>query len=80
MRPSALGDFAAYTFFGFGGLFIGGETGLLTGTASAGRTINRNPESRERIETAFRRFRADVLRKEADALDKKKGVTELLGL
>ena len=80
MRPSTLGDVAAYTFFGFGGLFIGGETGLLTGSASAGSTITRNPESRQRIETAFRRFRADVLRKEADALDQKKGVAELLGL
>ncbi|KAL8746469.1 MAG: hypothetical protein Q9184_007745 [Pyrenodesmia sp. 2 TL-2023] len=80
LRPSSLGDVAAYTFFGFGGLFLGGETGLLTGSASAGRTITRNPKSRQRIETAFRRFRADVLRKEADALDKKKGVAELLGL
>ena len=80
MRPSTLGDVAAYTFFGFGGLFIGGETGLLTGSASAGRTITTNQESRQRIETAFRRFRADVLRKEADALDRKKGVAELLGL
>ncbi len=80
LRPSTLGDIAAYTFFGFGGLFLGGETGLLTGSASAGRTITRDPESRQRIETAFRRFRADVLRKEADTLDQKKGVTELLGL
>ncbi|KAL8765210.1 MAG: hypothetical protein Q9209_007643 [Squamulea sp. 1 TL-2023] len=80
LRPSTLGDVAAYTFFGFGGLFVGGETGILTGSASAGRTISRDPESRERIETAFRRFRADVLRKEADALDKRKGVSELLGL
>ena len=80
MRPSTLGDVAAYTFFGFGGLFLGGETGLLTGSASASRTITRHPESRERIETAFRRFRADVLRKEADALDKKKSVPELFGL
>ncbi|KAL8923173.1 MAG: hypothetical protein Q9208_004736 [Pyrenodesmia sp. 3 TL-2023] len=80
MRPSRLGDVAAYTFFGFGGLFLGGETGLLTGSASASRTITRDPESRKRIETAFRRFRADVLRKEANALDQKKGVTELLGL
>ncbi|KAL8878554.1 MAG: hypothetical protein Q9198_003658 [Flavoplaca austrocitrina] len=80
MRPSTLGDVAAYTFFGFGGLFVGGETGLLTGSASAGRTITRNPESRERIETAFRRFRADVLRKEADSLDTRRGVKEVLGL
>lgn len=80
MRPSTLGDVAAYTFFGFGGLFFGGETGLLTGSASAGRTISRDPESRERIETAFRRFRADVLRKEADSLDTRRGVKEVLGL
>ena len=80
MRPSTLGDVAAYTFFGFGGLFIGGEIGVLTGGASAGKTISRDTESRERIETAFRNFRADVLRKEADALDTRKGVKELLGL
>ncbi|KAL8658082.1 MAG: hypothetical protein Q9226_001286 [Calogaya cf. arnoldii] len=80
MRPSTLGDVAAYTFFGFGGLFIGGETGVLTGSASAGKTISRDTESRERIETAFRRFRADVLRKEADALDTRRGVKEVLGL
>ena len=80
LRPSTLGDVATYTFFGFGCLFIGGETGILTGSASARRTINRNPESRERIETAFRRVRADLLRKQADELDKKKSVTEMLGL
>ncbi|KAL8840982.1 MAG: hypothetical protein Q9176_003554 [Flavoplaca citrina] len=80
VRPSTLGDVAAYTFFGFGGLFVGGETGVLTGSASAGRTITRDPESRERIETAFRRFRADVLRKEADSLDTRRGVKEVLGL
>ncbi|KAL8637081.1 MAG: hypothetical protein Q9228_005609 [Teloschistes exilis] len=80
MRPTALGDIAAYTFLGFGGLFIGGEIGLLTGTGSARRTITRDPETRERIETAFRRFRADVLRKEADTLDQRTSVTKLLGL
>ncbi|KAI4284379.1 MAG: hypothetical protein L6R35_004926 [Caloplaca aegaea] len=76
----ALGDIAAYTFFGFGGLFLGGESGLLTGSAAAARRITGDPESRERIETAFRRFRADVLRKEADELDQKKSVAEYLGL
>ncbi|KAL8982802.1 MAG: hypothetical protein Q9177_005163 [Variospora cf. flavescens] len=80
MKPSALGDVAAYTFFGFGGLFLGGESGLLTGSAAAARRITGDPESRERIETAFRRFRADVLRKEADELDQKKSVAEYLGL
>lgn len=80
MKPSTLGDVAAYTFFGVGGVFLGGETGLLTGTGSAGRTIAGDSESRERIERAFARFRADVLRKEADALDGGKGVGEFLGL
>ncbi|KAL8798682.1 MAG: hypothetical protein Q9182_006468 [Xanthomendoza sp. 2 TL-2023] len=80
MRPTTLGDIAAYTFFGFGGLILGGEAGVFTGSTSAGRILSRDTGSRERIETAFRRFRADVLRKEADALDKKKDVTELLGL
>jgi len=69
LRPTTLGDIAAYSFFAAGGLFVGGETGLLSGSWSAGRTVKADPESRKRIEDAFRRFRADVLRKEADALD-----------
>ena len=74
IRPTTLGDVAAYTFFGFGGLFIGGETGVLTGGASAGKTISSDPKSRERIETAFRRFRANILRKEANTLGTRRGV------
>lgn len=58
---------------------MGGETGLLTGSGSASRTISRDPESRARIETAFKKFRADVLRKEADAIDGGKGVAGVLG-
>ena len=58
---------------------MGGETGLLTGSGSAGRTITKDPESRERIEKAFRKFRADVLRKQADAIDEKSSVSEMLG-
>ncbi|MCJ1417300.1 hypothetical protein MMC32_003642 [Xylographa parallela] len=69
LQPSTLGDVAAYLFFSAGGLFLGGETGLLTGTYSATRSISRDPESRARIETAFKKFRADVLRKEAARLD-----------
>lgn len=41
----------------------------MTGSYSAGRTITRDPEAKARIETAFRKFRADVLRKEANFLD-----------
>jgi hypothetical protein len=72
MKPSAIGDVATYTFLGFGGLFFGGESGLLTGSLRARSQIGADRESRERIETAFNRFRADVLRKQADELDDRK--------
>jgi hypothetical protein len=72
MKPSAFGDVATYTFLGAGGLFFGGETGLLTGTFRARRQIGADRESRERIETAFRRFQADALRKQANELDDRK--------
>jgi len=73
LKPSTLGDVTAYFFFGAGGLFLGGETGLLTGSLSAGRTISKDPESRQRIEIAFRKFRADAYRKQADLLDQGRG-------
>ncbi|KAK5175107.1 uncharacterized protein LTR77_000244 [Saxophila tyrrhenica] len=73
MKPSVLGDVATYMFLGAGGLFFGGETGLLTGTFRARQQIGGDRGSRERIETAFRRFQADALRKQADALDKREG-------
>jgi hypothetical protein len=69
VKPTIWGDLAAYFFFTAGGLFVGGETGLLTGSISAGRTITKDPASRERIEKAFIKFRADALRQEADKLD-----------
>jgi len=73
LKPTTLGDVFTYLFFSTGGLFIGGESGLLTGSASAQRTISKNPEARARIETAFRKFKADALRKQADELDGGKG-------
>lgn len=69
LKPSALGDTATILLFSAGGLFLGGELGMLTGTASARRTISQDPESMKRITSAFRRFRADALRKEAKWLD-----------
>ena len=69
LRPTTLGDVAAYTLFSAGGLFLGGELGLLTGSYAGMRSITQDPESRARIEKAFRSFRADLLRKEADMLD-----------
>jgi photosystem II stability/assembly factor-like uncharacterized protein len=69
VKPTVFGDLAAYFFFTAGGLFVGGETGLLTGSISAGRTITKDAAARERIENAFKKFRAEALRQEADKLD-----------
>lgn len=73
LKPSTLGDVATYTFFAGGGLFFGGELGVLTGGMSANRTVSRDLESRKRIETAFKSFRADQLRLEANMLEKSTG-------
>jgi len=62
-------QFATYTFLGAGGLFFGGETGLLTGTFRARQQIGADRESRDRIQTAFRKFQADALRAQANLLD-----------
>ena len=69
LQPTKFGDFATYTFFSVAGIFIGGEIGALSGAAAAKRTITKDPETKARIEKAFRGFRADVLRKEADLLE-----------
>lgn len=70
VAPSKAGDFAAYTLLGVGGLFLGGETGLLTGTSLAGRKIREDEARVGRVREALRRFRVDALRKEAEALEK----------
>jgi hypothetical protein len=70
LRPTRLGDVATYFFLSLGGLFIGGETGAISGSVFAGRAISKDPESRVRIMTAYKRLRADILRKEADMLDR----------
>jgi hypothetical protein len=71
LSPSRWGDAATYFFFSVGGLFLGGEIGLLTGTASASRTVTKDPESRERIEKAFKNYRIDVLKREIQQLQGK---------
>ncbi|KAH8817277.1 hypothetical protein F5884DRAFT_853702 [Xylogone sp. PMI_703] len=68
LQPSALGDVAAYTFFSLGGMFLGGECGLLSGAAAGRRTIMSDPETRARIEKAYLNFRVDVLKKQIDVL------------
>lgn len=69
MKPSRIGDFATYALLGAGGIFFGGETGLLTGTLRARQQINADRESRQRIENAFKRFQADALREQAKRLE-----------
>jgi hypothetical protein len=70
LKPSTAGDLAAYFFFSAGGLFVGGETGLLLGGYSAKKTITSDPEMKARVETALRRFKADVLKREIAQLEK----------
>ncbi|KAF2127318.1 hypothetical protein P153DRAFT_64139 [Dothidotthia symphoricarpi CBS 119687] len=71
LAPSKWSDAATYFFFSVGGLFLGGEIGLLTGTASASSTITKDPASRERIEKAFKNYRIDVMKREIQQLEGK---------
>lgn len=48
---------------------MGGELGMVTGSWSARRSITADPERKARIENAFRRYHADVLRKQAQRLE-----------
>ena len=73
LKPTTLGDIATYTFFAAGGIFVGGETGVMTGAWSAKRTISADPQSKARIEKAFQAFRADVLRRQIEDLEKGQG-------
>ncbi|KAL9633073.1 MAG: hypothetical protein Q9164_004920 [Protoblastenia rupestris] len=59
LKPTILGDVATYLFFSAGGLFLGGETGLLTGLYSATRTFPKGADARTRIKKAFRKSRVD---------------------
>lgn len=69
LKPTTLGDFATYSFFAAGGLFFGGELGLLIGGGLAKRSITQDPEAKKRIEAAFKSFRADVMRKQIQELE-----------
>ena len=64
-----MSDAATYGAFGLGGLFLGGETGFLTGSASAATLVARDPERQKRIEHAFRRFQVDVMKREISLLE-----------
>ncbi|KAH7040582.1 uncharacterized protein B0I36DRAFT_233498 [Microdochium trichocladiopsis] len=69
LQPTRWGDVATYFFFGLGGTIFGGELGLLVGTWSASRLVSKDPARKGRIETAYRRFKADLLRREAARLE-----------
>ncbi len=69
LKPTTLGDVAAYMLFSAGGLFVGGELGLLTGSYSARKAITSDLESKARIEKAFKAYKADVLRREIASLE-----------
>ncbi|KAJ4268980.1 hypothetical protein NW762_003051 [Fusarium torreyae] len=77
LAPSKWGDAATYFFFSIGGLFLGGEAGLVTGTASASRTITKNSEVRGRIEKAFKNYRIDALKQEIQQLEGKSKFEQL---
>ncbi|KAJ9494017.1 hypothetical protein LTR99_010950 [Exophiala xenobiotica] len=78
LQPTTMGDVFTYTFFSIAGLFLGGETGLLTGTWSARRTLEKNSDTKARVEKAWRSFRADVLRKQIEELEGGKKENTLL--
>ncbi|KAK5655628.1 hypothetical protein OQA88_5559 [Cercophora sp. LCS_1] len=69
IRPTRWSDAATYGAFGLGGFFLGGELGLLSGSASAARTISSDPDAKRRIEDAFRKFQIDVLKREVNILE-----------
>ncbi|KAF2002664.1 hypothetical protein P154DRAFT_520782 [Amniculicola lignicola CBS 123094] len=78
LKPSRWGDAATYFFFSLGGLFIGGEVGALTGTASASSIITKDPQARARIETAFKNYRIDAMKQAIKEMEGKSKIEELL--
>lgn len=74
-RPSTAGQILTGFLFSVSGFFLFGEIGLITGAASANRAISADPEARSRIEKAFRSFRIDVLRSQADSLERRGQLT-----
>lgn len=77
LSPSKWGDAASYFFFSVGGLFLGGELGFVSGTASASRTITKDPQTKERIEKAFKNYRIDVMKQEIKQLEGKSKFEEM---
>ncbi|RQM04670.1 hypothetical protein DH86_00004320, partial [Scytalidium sp. 3C] len=72
LQPSRLGDIASYTFFSLGGIFLGGECGLLSGAGAARRTITQDPVTKHRIEQAYLNYKEDVLKKQLKDLQSRR--------
>lgn len=72
LSSSWWGDAITFSLFSVGGLFLGAEVGLLTGTTSASRTIMKDPECRNRIEKALRNYRMKGLEQEIEQLRRSK--------
>lgn len=79
LAPSKWSDAATYFFFSLGGLFFGGEVGFLSGTASASRTITKDPEAKARIEKAFKNYRIDAMKQEIQQLEGKSTFEQMFG-
>lgn len=71
IRPTWWSDAVTYIAFGLGGVFFGGKLGFLTGSALACKYIAGHLESQKHIETAFRKFQVDVLKREIEMLEGK---------
>lgn len=77
LAPSKWGDAVTYFFFSLGGLFVGGELGFMTGTESASRTITKDPQSKDRIERAFKNYQIDVMKEQIKLLEGKPKVDDI---
>jgi len=51
--------------------------GFILGTASASRTITKDPQAKERIEKAFKNYRIDAMKQEIRQLEGKSQFEQL---
>ena len=64
-----IGDAATSFFFGSSGLFLGGSLGLVAGCSPINGALRSNPDITAKLETADRRLRIDLLKREIDAIE-----------
>ena len=53
--------------------------GFFSGTASASRTIAKDPQAKQRIERAFMNYRIDVMKQEIQQLEGKSSFGQIFG-